>query len=58
MDLQTPVAREKFNIQSGGKTMNLTLDRSARRPDSNGGNDTPIQLWMKEIEAIKFGLTF
>ena len=38
--------------------MNLTSDRSARRPNSNGANDTPIRVRMKEIEAVKVGLTF
>lgn len=40
---------EKAQIQIGGKMVNLTSDRSARHSDSNGANDTPIQVRMKEI---------
>jgi len=36
------VAWKKLKIQSGGKAMNLKLDRSAHFPVSNGVNDTPI----------------
>ena len=52
------VAWKKLKIQSGGKVMNLTSDRSVYRPNSNGVNDTPIRVRMKEIEAVKVGLTF
>ena len=52
------MAWEKLKIQSGGKMMNLTSDRSACHLDSNGVNDTPIQVRMKEIEVVKVGLTF
>ena len=34
------VAWKKLKIQSGGKAINLTSDRSARRSNSNGVNDT------------------
>ena len=52
------MAWKRLKIQSGGKVMNLKLDRSAHRPNSNGANDTPIQVWMKEIEAVKVRFTF
>lgn len=52
------VAWKKLKIQSGGKTMNLTSDQSASRPNSNGANGTPIRVRMKRIEVVKIGLTF
>lgn len=50
------VAWENLKIQSGGKTINFTSDRSVRHPDSNCVNGTPIEVRMKKIEAIRFGL--
>ena len=38
--------------------MDLTSNQSARSPDTNGANDSPIQVQMKEIEAVKVGLNF
>jgi len=58
VDLQIPVAWKRLKIQNGGKIMNLTSDRSACRPDSNGVNGAPIRVWMKEIEAVKVRLSF
>ena len=52
------MAWKKIKIQSGGKAMNLTSNQSACRLDSNGVNDTPIRVRMKEIEAVKVGLNF
>lgn len=42
-------------IQSGQVSRKLGLDRNARRPDSNGANDTPIQVHMENIEQVKVG---
>ena len=56
---------EKLKIQSGRKESILTLDQSARHPDSNGVNGTPIRvqimrLWQKEgwssLQAFDVGL--
>jgi len=58
VDLQTLVAWKRLKIQSGRKMKNLTSDRSARCPDSNGVNDTPIRAQMKEIGVVKVGLNF
>lgn len=57
VDLHT-VAWKKLKIQNGGKVMNLTLDRIPHCPNSNNANNTPIRVRMKEIEAVKVGLTF
>ena len=42
-----------LKIQSEKKSINLASDRSVRRPNSNGVNDTPIQVCMKKIEVVK-----
>lgn len=52
------VVGKKLKFQSGGKEINLTSNQSAHRLDSNGVNNTPIWVWMKRIELVKFGLTF
>lgn len=50
---------ENLKIQSGRKESIMTSYRSARRPHSNGANDTQIQvrtmkLWHKEFSLSSF----
>jgi len=48
---------ENLKIQSSKKSCILTSDRSARHPNSNGANGTPIRvqmmkLWQKEGHLV------
>lgn len=47
---------EKLQIQSGRKASILTLDRSARHPNSNGVNETPIRVWTMKLWQKEFAL--